>query len=211
MTMKAALTLAMIATLPLASSADTFEELAEKCAPAVSVDTLSALVKTESNFNPFAIGVVGGSVEQPKSLQDALLKVSKLVANDRSFSVGLAQINSGNFDALGLTAEQLFDPCTNLQAAAQILGRCYMQTSAKYGDNAKALGAALSCYYAGNEHTGFEHGYVAKVAKNAPPVKIPSIRLLSAAGTGAETQDTEAPSLIVSADQTNTKTKDLIF
>ncbi|EGC99197.1 lytic transglycosylase catalytic, partial [Burkholderia sp. TJI49] len=37
-----------------------FAQLARACAPNVDPETLAALVRTESGFNPYAIGVVGG-------------------------------------------------------------------------------------------------------------------------------------------------------
>ena len=68
-----------------AMSQESFKELALRCAPSVAIDTLAALVKTESSFNQFAIGVVGGSVKQPQNLQDAILIVTRLVAEKRKF------------------------------------------------------------------------------------------------------------------------------
>ena len=161
---------------------ESFDELAEKCAPSVSPDTLNAIVRTESGFNPLAIAVVGGKVRQPETLQEAVFIATELATKNRSFSVGLAQINSANFHALGVTAEELFDPCTNLEAASVILGKCYERMSAEGKDPARALSDALSCYYSGNASTGYEHGYVDRVIANAPPVRIPSIRLLTDSG-----------------------------
>lgn len=160
---------------------ESFKSLAARCAPTVAVDTLTALVKTESSFNPYAIGVVGGSVKQPQNLQEAVFYISELIAEKRNFSVGLGQINQANFKSLGVTAEQLFDPCTNLKAAEQILSKCYVRMSKKGLGEAKALSDALSCYYSGNDTTGYKHGYVKLVAQNAKPipVKVPSISLLT--------------------------------
>lgn len=62
-------------------------------------------LKTESGFNPYAIGVGGSKGLQPKNLQEAVFYVSKLVAKKRSFSVGLGQVNQVNFSSLGLTAK----------------------------------------------------------------------------------------------------------
>ena len=165
-----------------AMSQESFKELALRCAPSVAIDTLAALVKTESSFNQFAIGVVGGSVKQPQNLQDAILIVTRLVAEKRNFSVGLGQINKSNFLSLGLTAEQLFEPCTNLKATAKILGKCYARMSKKGLGEARALSDALSCYYSGNDTVGYKHGYVKRVTQNSiteQAVKVPSISLLT--------------------------------
>lgn len=166
----------------VAMTQESFKELALRCAPSVAPDTLEALVKTESSFNPFAIGVVGGSVKQPKNLQDAILIVTRLVAEKRNFSVGLGQVNQANFSSLGLTAEELFEPCTNLKASAQILSKCYARMSKKGLGEAQALSDALSCYYSGNDVTGYKHGYVHRVTQNSinkTAVKVPSISLLT--------------------------------
>ena len=40
------------------ANAESFDDLAGRCAPNVSLDTLKALIKTESSFNPYAIAVV---------------------------------------------------------------------------------------------------------------------------------------------------------
>lgn len=45
-----------------------FVALALACAPAVHIDTAHALVKVESSFNAWAIGVVGGELQRQTSL-----------------------------------------------------------------------------------------------------------------------------------------------
>ena len=150
--------------------ADDFELLAKRCAPTVAVDTLRALVKTESDFNPYAIGVVGGKVVQPKAFHEAMSTIAKLELSGANYSVGLAQINKKNFSKYGLDAAQALDACTNLKTAAVILGDCYEQASRRGTDEKQSLNDALSCYYSGNFKTGYEHGYVTKVRKHAQTV-----------------------------------------
>ena len=58
--------------------ADDFGELAKRCAPEVSEDTLRALVRTESSFNPYAIGIVGGGSRQPKAFHEAMAVIAQL-------------------------------------------------------------------------------------------------------------------------------------
>lgn len=155
-----------------------FRVLASKCAPTVSYDTLYALVKTESSFNPFAIGVVNDSIKikQAKNIEDALVNIQILEREGKNYSIGLGQINKFNFKKLGLSAEQLLDPCTNLKATASILNQCFLSVS-KF-DDADRLAKSLSCYYSGNEVTGFKHGYIDRVKQNSK-VFIPSISILS--------------------------------
>jgi type IV secretion system protein VirB1 len=155
-----------------------FLALALACAPQVHAETARALVSVESAFNPWAIGVVGGSlVRQPRHRAEALATAKALQAAGWNFSVGLGQINVGNFDRLGLTVESAFEPCANLAAMQTVLAECFDRASgsaAKAADQL-ALRQALSCYYSGNFATGFRHGYVRKVviAARAVPTAQP--------------------------------------
>lgn len=150
-----------------------FLALAMACAPQVHVDTARALVDVESAFNPWAIGVVGGAlVRQPRQRAEALATARALQAAGWNFSVGLGQINVGNFERLGLTLETAFEPCANLAAMQAVLAECIDRAS---GSAWKAvdqvtLRRALSCYYGGNSATGFRHGYVRKVVAAAHPI-----------------------------------------
>ena len=99
-----------------------FAMLAQQCAPAVYPTTLQALVKTESGFNPFAIGVVGGHlVRQPRNRDEAVATVRVLEAAGWNYSMGLAQVNRANLRIYGLTPETAFDPCANLRAGGTLL------------------------------------------------------------------------------------------
>jgi type IV secretion system protein VirB1 len=146
--------------------ASVFLALALACAPQVHADTARALVSVESAFNPWAIGVVGGALlRQPRNRAEALATAKALKDGGWNFSVGLGQINVGNFERLGLTVESAFEPCANLAAMQTVLGECFDRasgTASKTVDQV-ALRQALSCYYSGNFATGFRHGYVRKV------------------------------------------------
>ena len=104
--------------------ADDFGDLAKRCAPEVSEDTLRALVRTESSFNPYAIGIVGGGSKQPKAFHEAMAIIAQLELEGKNYSVGLAQINKKNFSKLGINAAGALDACTNLKAASKILSEC---------------------------------------------------------------------------------------
>jgi type IV secretion system protein VirB1 len=126
-------------------------------------------VQVESGFNPYAIGVVGGTLErQPRTRAVAVLTANRLAADGRNFSVGLAQINQANFVRLGLSIETAFDPCTNLRAMQSVLAACYIRVPDNRGPQHR-LRDALSCYYSGNFSTGYRHGYVQRVAHAARP------------------------------------------
>jgi len=138
------------------------------CAPLVHPTTAHALIAVESSHNPYAIGVVGGALErQPRARGEAMATANRLQRQGWDYSVGLAQINQKNFARLGMTPASAFDACTNLRAMQVILGECFERARSTRSSDQSMLQRALSCYYSGNFRTGFEHGYVQRVAKAA--------------------------------------------
>jgi len=149
------------------------------CAPLVAPSTAYALMRVESDFNPYAIGVVGTSLQrQPRSYAEALATARRLQALGYDYSVGLTQINQRNFARLGLTTETAFDPCDNLQAMQRVLGEC-LNRSRQSGAPQRALRDALSCYYSGDFHTGYRDGYVRRVAGAVLPKTSPATQATS--------------------------------
>ncbi len=151
-----------------------FIDLSAQCAPTVAIETMAALVRVESGFNPFAIGVVRGSLQrQPRSLEEAIATANDLDARGWNFSVGLSQVNKANFKKYGLTNESAFNPCANLRAGSQILEACFTNAVGRYSTTQQALQGAFSCYYSGNYQTGFKQdfagqpSYVAKIMASA--------------------------------------------
>lgn len=140
-------------------------ELIQACAPSTPVPIAQAIIQTESAFNPFAIGVnKGKQVTQPKSYNEAVITAKKLLTNGSNIDLGLAQINSANLKWLGLTVEQVLQPCNNLKAMQFILSNCY-QSSGGTGYGTK-MQRAFSCYNTGNHRKGFYNNYVNKVTNN---------------------------------------------
>lgn len=136
-----------------------FYALAQQCSPQIEKEVAAAISHTESTFNLFAIGLVGGSVRQPKTYADAIYTVRSLRANGRNFSVGLTQINQSNFSRYGLNESNMFDPCTNLKVSASIYKSCFDKAEKLYGNKYSydgKLRLAASCYYSGNFTTGFK-------------------------------------------------------
>ncbi|NHZ82387.1 transglycosylase SLT domain-containing protein [Massilia sp. CCM 8695] len=141
-----------------------FVFLAQQCAPGVHVDTMQRIVRVESSFNPYAIGVVGARLErQPRNSGEALATAQWLEKNGYNFSMGLAQVNKRNLAKYGLTLATAFDPCRNLSAGSAILAECYQRAGKTGRSQQDALRAAFSCYYSGNFISGFRLGYVLKV------------------------------------------------
>lgn len=144
--------------------------LATACAPQVAPETLLAIVQVESGFDPLAIGVNGAPrlKTRPRSADDAAAKARALIRAGRSIDLGLAQLNSRNLAALGVTLDQAFDPCQNLAAAGRLLQANYAAALAEQPAGQDALRAALSRYNTGDFARGLRNGYVAKVAAAVP-------------------------------------------
>jgi type IV secretion system protein VirB1 len=144
-----------------------FMTLAQQCAPRVSPATMAAIVRTESSFNPYAIGVVHARLlRQPASLEEATATVRALEAGGWDYSVGLAQVNRANWSRYGMSVQNAFDPCLNLAAGAAILQDCYAQARKSHSEVQGALRASLSCYASGDFATGYRTGYVQRVVQN---------------------------------------------
>jgi type IV secretion system protein VirB1 len=125
---------------------------------AVPREVMQHVVRIESSFNPYAIGVVGGRLaRQPRNLSEAVSTARMLESKGYNFSLGIAQVNRYNLARYGLDSyERAFQVCPNLQAGSRILAECHGRAGGDWGK-------AFSCYYSGNFTTGFRHGYVQKV------------------------------------------------
>ncbi|MFX1671610.1 lytic transglycosylase domain-containing protein [Paraburkholderia sp. A2WS-5] len=145
-----------------------FLTLAQQCAPAVAPATMAAVVRVESAFNPWAIGVVHGRLaRQPRNFGEAHATVRALEAAGWNYSAGLAQVNRSNWARLNLTPDTVFDPCSNLAAGAAILKECFTRAQRTRARRQDALRAALSCYASGDFSAGYRTGYVQRVVANA--------------------------------------------
>ena len=146
--------------IPLAA----FMVLAQQCAPDVAPATMAAVVRVESDFNPYAIGVVHGRLQrQPASLAEAVATARALDAAGWNYSTGLAQVNRSNWMRFGLTPGTAFDPCRNLAAGAAIFQGCFERARWIHAQAQEALRSGLSCYTSGDFSTGYRTGYVQRV------------------------------------------------
>lgn len=103
-----------------------FNDLAAQCTNAVHSNTLQAVARVESGFNPYAIGVVKGRLQrQPRTLAEAVATAKSLHEQGKNFSMGLMQVNRYNLAAYGLNYETVFEPCKNINAGAKILKSCF--------------------------------------------------------------------------------------
>lgn len=160
----------------MAISLATALALAAQCAPTIAPETLLSVVQVESRFEPLAIGVNGAprTVVAPTSVEEAVAEAASLIARGRSIDLGLAQINSKNLSWLGLSLREVFEPCTNLRAAARILQDGYVRSDAARVGEQAALKSALSYYNTGHPVRGFSNGYVGKVTTAAGQI-VPAI------------------------------------
>jgi type IV secretion system protein VirB1 len=121
------------------------------CAQGVSPRTMAAVVSVESGGWPLTIH--DNSADRSYTFTDRHKAVSTadvLLAAGHNVDLGLAQINSSNLAALGLTPAQTFDSCTNLHAGATILRRAYISAVRRFGAGQTALRFALSAYNSGS-------------------------------------------------------------
>lgn len=164
-------------------SENEFVALATRCAPGVPPDTLLAIARTESGLYTDAIsinrprasargaGYADGEImlsRQPRNRIQARRWLHWFAVHHFTVSVGLMQVNVEMAPALGVSADQLLDACTNLRVGARILIGAYSEVAREIGEGFAALDAALSLYNTGSATAGLRNGYVADVYAHAP-------------------------------------------
>jgi type IV secretion system protein VirB1 len=129
------------------------------CAPLVSPTVMKGIAMEESRGNPYAIYDSGGKRSLfPATRAEAIREAKRLRAAGIRIDAGLVQINSANWDWLGLDVETVFDPCTNLAAGETVLLGAYTMTP-------YTLDAAISRYNSGDAKRGIRNGYVGRVKR----------------------------------------------
>jgi type IV secretion system protein VirB1 len=167
-------------------------QLATRCAPFVAFETLAAVIRTESGFEPLAIGVNGGSPRFPATHGEAVAVATNLIERQRrSVDLGLMQINSANLASLDLSIADAFEPCRNIAAGARLLQQGYTAALRTEADPQGALRVALSRYNTGSPERGLANGYVVRV-QGAAEVVVPAIRLRGEAISAAQRQAAQA-------------------
>lgn len=191
-----------------------FNAMVKKCAKDIDPMTFQAIARTESSFNPYAIGVVDGALKrQPENKAEAVAAVKQLRQMGRNFSMGIVQVNVKNMRPYGLTDETIFDVCENLRVGGAILKDCFNRAK---GDSQQRLQQALSCYYSGNFRRGFasHDNYVARVVNNARlnnpnqtirPLKVAANTGFIKTSTAVPAIDTSRPVAAVRVVKTPTK------
>jgi len=147
---------------PLAVS--DFTQLALRCGPTIAPSTLASVAQTESAFEALAINDnTTGTSGVPATRDIAIQLASKLLEAGHSVDLGIMQINSGNFQKLGLTLEAAFDPCKSVAAAATVLTGSFSGGGSTHEGQQAAVRVAISKYNTGDAQRGFDNGYVHKV------------------------------------------------
>ena len=143
----------------------TITSLLDQCAPQVSPVLMQALVRTESAWQPFAIGMdrSQSAVKQPSTLAEAVATARELAAAGRKFSVGLAQIHVSNVALYGMTWDQAFDACQNLAVGQKVLWNFYHRASASGYSGVAAIWAALRGYNSGGVDRAISDDYANRI------------------------------------------------
>lgn len=170
----------------------------DQCAVGVDAKLFTSLVRQESNFNPYAIGLDGKAVlkPQPRSAEEAVKTAVNLVREGKRFSVGLAQVHVSNVIRYGMTWEQAFDPCTNLRVASSILRGFYSQ-AVRAGYKAEgATFAALRGFNSGSVHNPISNGYAREILGRLgsmpvvpAPTTLPPLEAVVAVPVGGQVAD----------------------
>jgi type IV secretion system protein VirB1 len=131
------------------------------CAAQVAPGTIQAIARVESGGDPYVLNIVGVGAIHAHNASEAIARTQRAVAQGHNVAMGLMQVTTHTAIRLGYTIPQLFEPCTNLHAGAQVLTENYRAASRSRGEGQTALQAALSAYNTGNFQSGFSNGYVA--------------------------------------------------
>lgn len=116
---------------------------------------MTAIIRVESGGNPHALhDNTSGRTYHPISAFRAAEVARTLVAAGHSVDLGLGQINSMNLPGLGLSVDDMFDPCTNIQVGARILAQDYQRATWRFGPGQIALRHAIGAYNTGSIFAG---------------------------------------------------------
>jgi type IV secretion system protein VirB1 len=156
-----------------------FRRFEHACVPEADDRELLALARTESNLYRWALsvnrpamlarrlGYRSGRVylkHQPQSKAEAIRWTRELEAAGLTVSVGILQVNR---ERSPYSAEQLLDPCRNLQEGWRVFGSLYGHEVSRWGEGQRALLAAFGAYNAGSPLAGFRNGYVWSILQNS--------------------------------------------
>ena len=124
--------------------------LLHQCVPEVAPRTMAAIVRVESGGDPLAMW--NNTTRQrvlPSTLQEAQAYLSRAMALGQQVDVGVAQVDTKNFAAYGLSPANAFNACTNLRVGGQMLSADYVRAVSRFGPGQMALFHAFEAYNSG--------------------------------------------------------------
>ena len=128
----------------------TIQALAVQCAPMVAPSTMAAVVQHESGGNPLAMwDNATGRRYLPTSVHQAVQILRRLLTAGHQVDVGIAQVDSENFQHYGLTVRSAFNACTNIHAGGKILQEAWFQAKHAGLHGQTALFHAFEAYNSG--------------------------------------------------------------
>jgi type IV secretion system protein VirB1 len=150
--------------------------LLAQCGPAVSPDTLEAVMQVESGRHGWAINDNStGRAYFPSSAATARELARQLLRQGHALAIGGMQVHSRWLDRLGLTPDQLLDPCVNIHVASLILQDDYRTCGRKGYRESARLDCTLTAYWSGQFNP--DSTYARKVRANGkkrPPAPTPA-------------------------------------
>lgn len=127
-----------------------FAQLSAECAPMVASSTIAAIVQVESGDRPLEMwNNTTRSMVGPANRAQAIQYLRQAMAAGQQVDVGLAQVDTENFSALGLTPRTAFNACANLRAGATILHADWEKALAHGYRGQVALYHAFEAYNSG--------------------------------------------------------------
>ncbi len=168
-----------------------FTDLAQTCAPAISIETLAAIVSLESQFQPFDVRVRGSSSlhQQPKNKAEAVETATVLMAEHKDVQLGLGGISIVELRKFDLSIADAFDPCLNLKATATLLDGYYRLALRAGATLQQAERVMLQSYYGRSDPS------VGKMAQYDDQVQSEAKRLSKTLSTIAIGQNVERPTV----------------
>jgi type IV secretion system protein VirB1 len=177
------------------------EALIAAFAPMIAASTMQGIVAIESAGRPWVVhDNTTGASREFASREAAAAFARERIAAGASVDLGLVQINCANLGWLGLTVEEVLEPCTNLAAGQAILQESYERATRRTADAQGALTASVSAYNTGSFAGGITNGYVAKIrnAARLSAIHVPAFEAdeppaAAAESAGQETTGTPPP------------------
>lgn len=148
-----------------AQNASAFDEIfARYCADnKVPKELAMAIARHESGMKPLCINVAGKDY-QPQSREEAIKIIREAQARNKSYDVGLMQINSQWLKRWNLDPVDLLEPETNIRIGVQLL----REEIERHGLNWRAIGK----YHSPNPVRGsYYAGMVTRQIKGNPELK----------------------------------------